>query len=48
MKAVIVKEKEGPATVVDDFVIPEPADSQVLIKSLYTAINPVFAGPLTS
>lgn len=41
MKAVIVKEREGPAVVVDNFEVPEPAEGQVLIKSVYTAINPV-------
>jgi NADPH-dependent curcumin reductase CurA len=42
MKAVIVKEVNGAATVVDDVDVPEPADNQILCKSIYTALNPVY------
>ncbi|KIW00765.1 uncharacterized protein PV09_07746 [Verruconis gallopava] len=41
MKAVIVKEMGSEATVVDDFEIPVPGDDQILVQSIYTAINPV-------
>jgi NADPH:quinone reductase-like Zn-dependent oxidoreductase len=43
MKGVIVKEIGATATVVNDLAVPEPEDSQVLVKSIYTAINPVYA-----
>jgi NADPH:quinone reductase-like Zn-dependent oxidoreductase len=41
MKAVLVKEV-GAAAVVDELEVPEPAEDQVLVKSIYTAINPVY------
>lgn len=43
MKGVVVKEIGGPAVVVDDLEIPEPDEGQVLVKSLYAALNPVYA-----
>jgi NADPH:quinone reductase-like Zn-dependent oxidoreductase len=42
MKAVIVKEQGAAATVVDNLEVPEPSDDQVLVKSLYSAMNPVY------
>jgi NADPH:quinone reductase-like Zn-dependent oxidoreductase len=42
MKAVIVKEQGAAAAVVDDFKVPEPAEDQVLVKSIYTAMNPAY------
>ena len=41
MKAVIVKEQGAPATITDDIDVPEPSEDQVLVKSIYTAINPM-------
>ena len=41
MKAFVVKEPAATGTVVDDVPVPEPSDEQVLVKSIYTAINPV-------
>ena len=41
MKAVIITEVGAAPKVVDDLEKPTPADGQVLVKSLWTAINPV-------
>lgn len=41
MKGVIVEKVGAPVEVTTDLEVPEPADNQVLVKSLYTAINPV-------
>lgn len=38
----VVAEKQGaPWTVSNDIPVPEPADDQILVKSIYVAINPV-------
>ena len=42
MKGVIFESAGGPLKVVDDLPIPEPSPDQILVKSLYTAINPVY------
>jgi NADPH:quinone reductase-like Zn-dependent oxidoreductase len=42
MRGVIVKDIGATATVVVDLEIPELAEDQVLVKSIYTAINPVY------
>lgn len=41
MKGVIIEKAGAPAKVVDDLEVPEPSDDQVLVKSVYSAINPV-------
>ena len=41
MKGVIVEKIGAAATVVDNLDVPEPADDQILVKSLCTAMNPV-------
>lgn len=43
MRAVVVKELGAQAHVAHDLPIPEPGEGQVLVKSIYTAINPVYA-----
>ena len=48
MKGVIFESAGGPLKVVD-LPVPEPSPDQILVKSLYTAINPVYVkGFLTS
>jgi hypothetical protein len=42
MKGVIFESAGGPLKVVDDLPVPEPSPDQILVKSLYTAINPVY------
>jgi NADPH:quinone reductase-like Zn-dependent oxidoreductase len=41
MKGVIFSGVGAAPQVVDNLTKPEPADDQVLVKSLWTAINPV-------
>jgi NADPH:quinone reductase-like Zn-dependent oxidoreductase len=41
MKGVIFEAAGGPLKVVD-LPVPEPSPDQILVKSLYTAINPVY------
>jgi hypothetical protein len=41
MKGVIFESAGGPLKVVD-LPVPEPSPDQILVKSLYTAINPVY------
>jgi len=49
MKGVIFESVGAPPKVVDDLPVPEPSPDQILVKSLYTAINPVYVkGLLTS
>jgi NADPH:quinone reductase-like Zn-dependent oxidoreductase len=43
MRAVIVPSMGAPAQVASDIEIPEPSDTQILVKTIYTAINPVDA-----
>jgi hypothetical protein len=42
MKGVIFESIGAAAKVVDDLPVPEPAADQLLVKSLYTAINPMY------
>ena len=42
MKGIIAEHKEAPLQVTDDLELPEPSVNQILIKSIYTAINPVY------
>jgi NADPH:quinone reductase-like Zn-dependent oxidoreductase len=42
MKGVIFESAGGPLKVVDGLPVPEPSPDQILVKSLYTAINPVY------
>jgi NADPH:quinone reductase-like Zn-dependent oxidoreductase len=41
MKSIIVKTVNGEWEV-GDVAVPEPADNQILVKSVYAAINPVY------
>ena len=43
MKGVIVEAAGAPWKVVDNLEVPKPAADQVLVKSIATAINPVYA-----
>ena len=47
MKGVAFDKIGAAAAVVDNLETPEPADDQILIKSIYTAINPVYIPPLS-
>jgi hypothetical protein len=42
MKGIIAEHKEAPLQVTDDLELPELSANQILIKSIYTAINPVY------
>lgn len=42
MQGVAVDKPGASAVVVDGLEKPEPADGQVLVKSIYTAMNPVY------
>jgi NADPH:quinone reductase-like Zn-dependent oxidoreductase len=42
MKGVIFESAGAAPKVVDDLPVPEPSADQLLVKSLYTAINPVY------
>lgn len=42
MKGVIFESAGAAPKVVDDQPVPEPSADQLLVKSLYTAINPVY------
>lgn len=41
MKGVLVEKPGAPFTVVNDLEKPKPSPSEVLVKSIVTAINPV-------
>jgi NADPH:quinone reductase-like Zn-dependent oxidoreductase len=45
MKGIGVEKAGATAVVLDNLETPEPADDQVLVKSIYTAINPVYSTP---
>ena len=42
MKGVIVEAVGSPYKVVEDLKTPDPTDGQILVKSIATAINPVY------
>jgi NADPH:quinone reductase-like Zn-dependent oxidoreductase len=42
MKGIIAENMGAPLQVTDDLELPEPSANQILIKSIYTAINPVY------
>ena len=42
MKGVVVEAVGAPWKVVENLEIPEPSDDQILVKSIATAINPVY------
>lgn len=46
MKGIIAEHKEAPLQVTDGLELPEPSANQILIKSIYTAINPVYGLPV--
>ncbi|CAO2653380.1 Nn.00g027910.m01.CDS01 [Neocucurbitaria sp. VM-36] len=41
MKAIIVPSAGAPPEVRDDIAIPEPSEGEILVKTAYTAINPI-------
>lgn len=41
MKAIIVEKPAAKPELRDDIPIPEPGEGQILVKSVYTAVNPV-------
>jgi len=41
MKGVIVEKDGAPYQLTEDLEVPEPSPDQILVKSLYTAINPI-------
>lgn len=43
MKGVIVEKVGAEPQVVDSLEKPEPSSDQILVKSIYMAINPVYA-----
>ncbi len=42
MKGVTFEKAGASAQVVDDLEVPEPSADQILVKSIYAAINPVY------
>jgi NADPH:quinone reductase-like Zn-dependent oxidoreductase len=48
MKGIICEKLGDPLKVADGLPIPEPGPDQLLVKSLYTAINPVYLDPSVS
>ena len=45
MKGVIFEKAGAQPKIVDDLEKPSPNSDQILVKSLWTAINPVYARP---
>jgi len=45
MKAITVA-SPGSALILSELPVPEPADDQILVKVIYTAINPVYVTAL--
>jgi len=45
MKGVAFDKIGAAPAILDNLETPEPADDQILIKSIYTAINPVYISP---
>ncbi|KAH7135538.1 chaperonin 10-like protein [Dendryphion nanum] len=43
MKGITVEKLGAPGVLSSDIEIPEPSDTQILVKSIYTAVNPVDA-----
>lgn len=41
MKGITVEKPGAPGTLSSDLEVPEPSDTQILVKSIYTAVNPV-------
>lgn len=42
MKAVILSQPGATPEVRDDIDVPEPGEGEILVKTIYTAINPVY------
>lgn len=40
MKAIVVSQQGGPASLATDYDAPQPSATQILVKSIYTAVNP--------
>lgn len=48
MKGLTVAKPGAPYELVSDIETPAPGSKQVLVKSLYTGINPVYASELSA
>jgi NADPH-dependent curcumin reductase CurA len=42
MKGIIAEHQEAGLQVTDNLELPEPSTNQILVKSIYTAVNPVY------
>jgi NADPH-dependent curcumin reductase CurA len=42
IKGITVEKPGAPAQLSTDLDVPEPSDTQILVKSIYTAVNPVY------
>jgi NADPH:quinone reductase-like Zn-dependent oxidoreductase len=42
MKAVVVPSQGSPMEIWDNLELPQPGDDQILVKSVYAAVNPVY------
>jgi NADPH:quinone reductase-like Zn-dependent oxidoreductase len=42
MEAITISHPSAPPQISSDIAIPEPGDGQILVKTIYTAINPVY------
>jgi hypothetical protein len=47
MKGIIAEYEKAPLRITDDLELPEPSTNQILIRSLYTAVNPVYGLPFS-
>ena len=41
MKGITIEKPGAPPQLTSDLEVPEPSDTQILVKSIYTAANPV-------
>jgi NADPH-dependent curcumin reductase CurA len=42
IKGITVEKPGAPGKLATDLAVPEPSDTQILVKSIYTAVNPVY------
>lgn len=43
IKGITVEKPGAPGTLATDLAVPEPSDTQILVKSVYTAVNPAYS-----
>jgi NADPH-dependent curcumin reductase CurA len=48
MEAITISHLSAPPQISSDIAIPEPGNGQILVKTIYTAINPVYFSSLFS